>query len=189
MTDQYDKDCTTNRRVMRRLVREHGGKIMAFRDLPRPAQLSMAHYMAINGEAWEVPEGFNERFDDKVRDRRIKEHSPAMYALLKRMFARSLPHYVREHGDQKFGLVTIPTAVMTAAMMKTGEHSRDYPTWEAYHQWYLSSCGEVTHTRRNPWPVILDDDHDELLQDGWHRFHRYVQIGLPTIPCLYYPWK
>jgi hypothetical protein len=31
-----------------------------------------------------------------------------------------------------------------------------------------------------------DDFTDSFFQDGWHRFHRYIQLKMPSIPCVCY---
>jgi hypothetical protein len=33
-------------------------------------------------------------------------------------------------------------------------------------------------------PVILDFDNDELIEDGWHRFHGYYDKGLKKVPVV-----
>ena len=37
------------------------------------------------------------------------------------------------------------------------------------------------------WPVTLDRDYGDLLQDGWHRLHQYRQQGIDPIPAVYFP--
>ena len=45
-----------NRRAAK-LIRQHAGEIRKYEDLPQEAQLALAHYMAIDGEAWELAPG------------------------------------------------------------------------------------------------------------------------------------
>lgn len=156
----------------RKLIEEWGGEVMPFRDLPRPAQYAMAWYMAIDGEAWEMPPEF--------------PPYEVTFQKIKRDFSKTLPFFIEKYGDKKFGYVEIPTPVMTKAIME-GEEIRDqFKEFSDYHRWYLKHGPMPRHERRNRWPVILSSFEDETLQDGWHRFHDYVRQGAEVIPALYY---
>ncbi len=148
------------------LVRKYGGKVMPFQSLPLPAQLAAAHYMAIDGEAWEVPPDFDRKKD----------------------FKSLLPWFRGKYGTKKFGYVEIPTEVLTAEVMKDDEEVGRFKDFDEYHRWYIGLPGGIpNHPKKDRWPVILSSFEEETLQDGWHRLHTYYHQGAEMIPALYYP--
>jgi hypothetical protein len=57
----------------------------------------------------------------------------------------------------------------------------EYNTFDEYHKWYGD---EQTDHGDSVLPIIIDYDDEELIVDGWHRFHSYVRKGLTEIPVL-----
>jgi hypothetical protein len=55
-----------------------------------------------------------------------------------------------------------------------------YKTFDEYHKWY----GDDTDHGDSVIPIIIDFDDEELIIDGWHRFHSYVRKGLDKVPVL-----
>jgi hypothetical protein len=168
-----------NRRIICRLQREYGGQVIPYRDLPRPAQLAMAYFMAIDGQVWRTPDWFDAKWNKVYPDE----------IACRKVFERALPHFIRRHGLRKFGYVVIPMNVLEDAVMACS-HDEDFPdNFAEYHRRYTQIGNGMnyrpSYNRRNPWPVILDSTGNELFKDGWHRFHRYVDLGLLTVPCLY----
>ena len=148
------------------LIKKYGGQVMPFQSLPIPAQLAIAHYMAIDGEAWEVPAGYR--------------HNP-------KNFKDLLPWFRGKYGAKKYGYVEIPTEELTAAVMKD-EMSYQFPDFDSYHRWYIKLPGGIqNHPKKDRWPVVLSGQDDETLQDGWHRLHTYYRQGADVIPAVYYP--
>lgn len=145
---------------------------MPFRNLPRPAQLAMAFYMAVDGEAWPLPPKY---VPYEVSFRTIKRDFPSM-----------LPWFVKEYGDRKFGYVEIPTEILIREIMADADIEDQFKEFADYHRWYVKHGPMPRHEPRNRWPVILSSEEDETLQDGWHRFHDYVRQGAEIIPALYY---
>lgn len=151
------------------LIRRHGGKVMPFRKLPPAAQLAIAHYMAINGDAWDLP------------------WEPARMPVRTEEIRRMMPFFLEEYGDEPFGLVNIPTQALVEAVSQDDFFAGEWASFEEYHAWYVSHGGVPHHPKTNRWPVILSSFEDETLQDGWHRFHSYYEQGARTIPAVYYP--
>ncbi len=188
-----------NRPIVCDLIRDHGGVVMPFSQLPTVAQLAMSHYMAVNGEAWELPEAVEDTYFNCSQQWQAKsleaiskgksaigEHD-AIYRPAKEAFIAALPFFIKKYGERKFGLVTVPTAALIAAQMQLHRDDDDFPgDFDSYHKWFMDHCGTEDHGD-SVWPVILDSTGDALLQDGWHRFHSYVERKLEHIPCLYYP--
>jgi hypothetical protein len=81
----------------------------------------------------------------------------------------------------KFGYALIPTEALAAAI--GGGSDGDWPDFPTYHQWYLDQ-GHMPDYTKQAFAVILDADDDEVIWDGWHRFHDYVRKGFKTIPCV-----
>ena len=83
------------------LIRQYGGTPVRYADLPRPAQLAIAHYMAIDGEAWPLPEW--------TADLSVKQ--------LKTRLPELLPYLKTRYGDKPFGFVQIPMTALAAAII------------------------------------------------------------------------
>lgn len=149
--------------------------IRRYEDLPRPHQLALAHYMAVDGEAWD-------NFFKLPAGRNSKE------AICKAL-AKALPQYVDKYGRVQFGLARLTTPALMRSVVGDAEIDSYWHDWRAYHQWYLNaeSGPDVNHPSRNRWPVILSSFDDETLQDGWHRLHCYVRQGARSIPAVFYP--
>lgn len=151
-------------------------EVKRYAELPRPHQLALAHYMAVDGEAWENLL--------KLPSRRNSKES------IRTALIEALPRYVGQYGECLFGAALLPTRDVLASIIRDPELAGDWPDWKTYHAWYCqpSSAGGVPdHPRRNRWPVILSSTDDETLQDGWHRLHCYVRQGAKAIPAVFYP--
>lgn len=159
------------------LIRRFNGQIKPFAQLPREAQLAMAHYMAIDGEAWKP-------------SKRFQNLPHATGTRWKRLFVADLPHYVATYGKKRFGLVRVPmTDLLQAIWLSFPKDVRqDFASFHVYHEWYGRNFDVPDHGPSR-WPVILASDHDEeqALQDGWHRLHDYYRNRAKIVPCLYYP--
>jgi hypothetical protein len=188
-----------NRRIISELIQNHGGVVMPFSQLPDAAQFSMAYYMSVNGEAWELPAEVEEAYFNCSQqwqarsleaigrgETAIDEHD-AIYRPAREAFMAALPFFLKKYGERKFGLVTVPIAALIVAHLQLYRDDDDFPgDFDSYHKWFLVHCGTEDHGV-SVWPVILDSTGDALLQDGWHRFHSYVERKLEQIPCLYCP--
>jgi len=159
------------------------GKIHKYKDLPQEAQLAIAHYMGVDGEAWDL--GVFEGVDSSWTH---QQRADNIVANLK----KALPEIVQAHADFELGLVTVPTAELIELWGEIdSDATQDFDgDFDAYHVWYQKFRHQ--HDGRgggdNPtWPVILSGFHDELLEDGWHRFHQYIENGAEEITCLWYP--
>lgn len=156
---------------IKKLFHDHGGKIYSYKDLMMPAKLAIAQYMAIDGEAWRLP---NTKQDIDFLTCKFELQSMIRF-------------FEKEYGQIKFGYVMIPTESLIEQIMK---ELSEFENWEEYHKWYVGQGIMPKHTKKAPWPVILcklDYNESEILQDGWHRFHRYYDLGLVEIPAVYFP--
>lgn len=169
------------------LAKKHGGKSMLFKDLPVEAQRAIIHYMAVDGEAWEVHDILGAAFEKcwKVRGK----HPEKEDAIIKQAWrSKSLMRfYIEKYGHLKFGYVHIPSSIlMYETLRRDYELKKQFSAWKDYHDWYKSFGDMPRHTNKNLWPCILSGFNNEVLEDGHHRFHRYVELGVKKIPCVYY---
>ena len=163
------------RKVLREFTAIHRGVILPFAVLPKPHQLAIAWYMSIDGAKWE----------DLGNMSNVKSHDELVID-----FKKALPEYVKKYGKKKFGTLNIPMSVCQEIIMKSRSDLKDdFKTFMDYHKWYTSyQFNHLKYKNINVWPCILSDNlNEELFQDGWHRFHRYVQLKMLSIPCVYYP--
>ena len=180
-------------KVNSRLIRNNNGKIYQFKNLPIEAQLALAHYMGIDGEAWDFAEWGV--YEDGLRERDVGLTQTQFHELwehnakqLVQNLAKALPQIVERYGKLEYGLVNIPTQQLKDAWLEINDDAvKDYKTFDAYHQWYQG--GNNHYVKTPTWPVILGSFHFELLEDGWHRFHGYIANNAYEIPALWYPHK
>lgn len=175
-----------------RLIREHRGKIHQFRQLPPEAQLALAHYMGVEGVAWDFS-GFVS-FDGvenphgrepAERERILENNSRRLVAAI----TEALPHIVDRYGDSEYGLVEAPTEELIRDIWESYPDIREeHADFAEYHAWYLQTAkGYRVWYGQPTWPCLLSGFPGETFHDGWHRFHAYVASGATMIPCLWYP--
>lgn len=149
-----------------RLLKKYGGQVVDFAHLPQPYQLSIAHYMAVDGEAWEAPSVTHQR---KGPQQLLKD----------------LPMLIKKYGKKKFLIAELPTDVVVEEINKglalIGEEK--YPPRNPR---YAVGKFRERHPLDNRWPSIISNHEDEFLQDGWNRFGVYYHRGDTTIPLIMY---
>ena len=57
---------------------------------------------------------------------------------------------------------------------------KDFNEWQ---EWYQS--GETPNHGGSIFPIIVQEDWEEYIWDGWHRFSYYVDKGLTDIPAIF----
>lgn len=169
------------------LIQKYGGKVVPYKDLPREHQLALALYMSIDGEAWEFPnENWrNHKFFDKT-DPTLKDRAKYDKYLLGVLKRNLKCFFEAQYGSVKFGIVNIPTTVLAEEKIKMGSYPVPVKSVEDYKLWLRKSYGVPDHPLRNRWPVILDDFEGNVIQDGHHRFSRYLTREDAMTPCVYY---
>ena len=181
-----------NKNLNRKLAEKHGAKILPFNKLPKEARYAIIHYMVIDGEAWEVSDELMESFEKgwkiKGKDRYDKARELHKKAL---MLPSSMKFYSDKYGHIKFGYGHIPTKELIEAIWKRDYGVKDWGedrgTFEEYKEWYFGGGSEASnHPRTHRWPSILGSSDDCVLEDGWNRFHSYVDSKCRTIPCVFY---
>lgn len=113
------------------------------------------------------------------------QYGGTVYAL------RDLPHsgknavqayFVDEHGqhvspDSRWGYVEVPTAALKEIIGGYDDHA----DFDSYHDWYVDG-GDMPDHQTADYAIILDDN--DIIYDGWHRFHDYVRKGIEVIPAI-----
>jgi len=141
--------------------------------------------MAVDGDAWTLPEQMEE--EGMLRLTKSKQHHSGLKDFYAKIISSYLHIFVQKYGKKKFGVVNLPMSVCKNEVMKRDKDmAEDHKDFETYHKWYMEGVGIPRHKKMNPWPCILSGFDDELFEDGWHRFHRYVQLGLDNVPCVIY---
>ena len=102
--------------------------VLSFMSLPTPHQKAIVHYMAFMESAWEAFEGL---LDD------------------------NLDRYVERYGDTLWGVAKIETGYMIDEVMKGVYLDFDFPTWEAYHRWYLDKFADYPRERKALIPYLI----------------------------------
>ena len=77
----------------------------------------------------------------------------------------------------------IKTAIMAFPDMKC------YDSFDDYHRWYMGSGDMPVYGSEGRWPCIASLMEGEIVQDGNHRLHAYIEAGHATIPVLRYDFK
>jgi len=161
-------------------------RIVAFRDLPEPYRLAIAHYMAVDGEAWDLGE---EGAEGPIPEasRQVADRRPDRERILHRLRS-AMPRLVDEHGDRAFGVASVPMDAARAHVMGRGDLATDWQgDWDAYHAWYAGRGDMPAHDAMDRWPCIMSGFGDEAFEDGWHRFHSYAGSGHADVPVAFYP--
>lgn len=97
--------------------------------------------------------------------------------------------YSKVYADRKFKIGMISVEKVKEEVMAC---CVEYDTFEEYHKWYHDRTKEYHKWYRDGtdhgdsiFPIVLADT-GEFIEDGWHRFHSYVDKGLETIPFVEY---
>ena len=87
---------------------------------------------------------------------------------------------------RKFWIASIPMAALQAEIVARGLEGAPFPyaDFAAYHEWYVKQGGIPDHGDSH-WPCVLSEYDDEVFEDGWHRFHSYVQKGHRTVLVVF----
>lgn len=184
----------------KQFIKKYGGKVVPFSKLPLPYQLAMIQYMAFDGEAWEVPD--EEAYppvnvpQNQIRNGRYLKGLKSVTKYIK----KNLPFWVKKYGKVKFGMLQVPMKDFCTVIQSKNNKEDDWDSFKEYHKWYKGECLWKNSNKHYSeiWPSILDSDCMDLdgkinpnnwdvLQDGWHRFHTYVEQGKKTMPLIYYP--
>jgi hypothetical protein len=159
------------------LLMDHGAKKVAFRDLPPQHRKALIWYMAVDGTAW------------KSLGKISSTHrlSPDRVAASRVIDRATLASYTSRYGKTMFRVASIPSGVLKAAAHMDIGREGFLGSYEDHHRWYIRvNLGGRSrpHSTRRRWPCIMSNVRDELFQDGWHRWHTYIDQGARKIPVV-----
>lgn len=151
-----------------------GNKVTKFKDLPKPYQYAIIHYMAFDGEAWDLPEGYDEEANAESRD--WFEDQKFNRAYIK----KNVKYWADKYCDATFGMLPLSKGDTLKALKEL-------------HSEALNNMDELDGDNladpkyyNEKWPVILSSFDDEFIEDGWHRLSVYLRSTMRKIPAIYY---
>ncbi len=177
--------------VVRRVVGDRG-RVMRFRDLPREAKYALVQYMGVDGYAWpDVAEQLEVRYHyDSAIEEWVRGDRTGRSVSWTTVLDDVLPYVEAHYGDRLFGYAVVPMSALTSSIMDDPELKEEFPSgsFDEFHARYMGPGGVEEHPVARRWPVILssEDEHEETLQDGWHRLNDYYRQGARTVPVVYY---
>lgn len=163
---------------------QQGGRYYRYRDLPRNAQMALAWYMSVDGEAWPLPDRWQHGVEDFLRTQ----------------LSSCLKGYVKEFGSKVFGYVQLRREFVDEQMylaLRRADPYRAPVAAEPGQSRYLASVGADAanrlprHSYCN-WPLILAGGSvglTEFIEDGYNRAINYLLKRKKLIPALWYPEK
>ena len=83
----------------------------------------------------------------------------------------------------------VPTEALVKEIERIqGGRGEINPDFQKYHSWYVEERTRnfmPDYGPKNRWPVTLSEFYEEeVLEDGWHRFHDYYRKDHKTIPVM-----
>lgn len=144
-------------------------KTAAFNKLPFEYQKSIVIY-ALEGDSidWTLPDHIS--INDVARDDKWARVAIANFAAV--------------FGDVEYSYGLIPMEQLTdeiAGLM-------GFENFEKYHKWYgdpgVDHGDSGVDHGDSVLPILLNYNNDELIEDGWHRFHYYYNRGVKMVPVI-----
>ena len=81
-----------------------------------------------------------------------------------------------------FQLYEIPIDVLKELIMEIEDIKQCYETFDDYHKAYRKSTPYREYN--DHWPIFLDTNFSCVIEDGWTRFHNYVDDGMQVVSAL-----
>ena len=162
---------TLIRKILRETINDKGLTLSTFNNLPYDYKRGLMTYM-VTGEpvewegewTWDRINWFNE---DEVN--------------------YLINQYANVYGNKKFlyGIMDVNDIIEG---IRDDYEEFGFDTFDEYHKWYRKKSKEDYGD--SVFPIMLSSDEDrmmpgfEFIEDGWHRFHSYVDKGITNIPVV-----
>jgi len=157
------------RRILRETINDKGLTLTTFNNLPYEYKRGLMTYM-VEGEPveWKEDTPFNVDWFNEDEVNYI------------------IDQYANVYGNKKFLYGIMDVNDIIEGIRKDYENL-DFDDFNKYHKWYRKQ-GKVDHGD-SVFPIILSSDKSlewdfEFIEDGWHRFHSYVDKGITNIPVV-----
>ena len=162
---------TLIRKILRETINDKGLTLSTFNNLPYDYKRGLMTYM-VTGEpvewegewTWDRINWFNE---DEVN--------------------YFINQYANVYGNKKFlyGIMDVNDIIEG---IRDDYEEFGFDNFNEYHKWYRKKSKEDYGD--SVFPIMLSSDEDrmmpgfEFIEDGWHRFHSYVDKGITNIPVV-----
>jgi|TARA_R110000803_G_C11751731_1_gene292573 hypothetical protein len=160
------------RRILRETINDKGLTLSTFNNLPYDYKRGLMTYM-VSGEPveWEEdvpadPSLVNWFNEDEVN--------------------YIINQYANVYGNKKFlyGIMDVNDIIEG---IRDDYEEFGFDNFNEYHKWYREENKEDYGD--SVFPIIISsdegiDDRFEFIEDGWHRFHSYVDKGITNIPVV-----
>ncbi len=84
---------------------------------------------------------------------------------------------VGRNKNNSFAYGLIPIQILTKEVAKR----MGFKIFQEYHEWYNDNN---TDHGDSILPILISFDDEELIVDGWHRFHSYYRKNIKQIPVV-----
>jgi len=143
--------------------------ITTFSALELDIQASVAWVMSNDGGAW------SDAFSP----------SDMLFEQFKESYPQHQLAFVKAYGGERLGFVTLDAQVLMECVMQDPD-VEDAETWEEAAETLMRYFPDESISDTS-FPVILSDDEDQTLQDGWPRLCRNLQAGAQKIEAMFFP--
>lgn len=135
-------------------------------------QKALAQWMLIDGDAW---------YDDIPQKLHDLYYSVGWCDEDWRLV---ISYLCKKRGDIVYTYAKIPIEIMkNAIMIENNEISKSFKTWNEYHNWYIRRNMPIYNSEKR-YPCLIEKS-EEIIIDGWHRFHCYAKNNDKEIPIVY----
>ncbi len=95
--------------------------------------------------------------------------------------------FIKVYADKEFRIGTISIEDVIEKIMPKVISDKQFDNFKEYHEWYY----DYTDHGDSVFPIVVSqveyfDGIVDFIEDGWHRFHSYVEKGLKKIPFVEY---
>ncbi|CAI9912144.1 TPA: hypothetical protein ACNVX4_005935 [Pseudomonas aeruginosa] len=143
--------------------------ITTFSALDLDIQASVAWLMSNDGGAW------SDAFSP----------SEMLFEQFKESYSQFQKAFIKAYGCERLGFVTLDAKALMECVMQDPD-VEDAETWEEAAEILMSYFPDEA-VPDTSFPVILFDDEDQTLQDGWPRLCRNLQAGAQKIEAMFFP--
>lgn len=91
--------------------------------------------------------------------------------------------YSNTYPHRKFRYGLVPVKILVDRILSSDEFD-GIDTVEDFYKWY--SGNDVQDHGDSIFPILVDEDEESYVEDGWHRLNHYIKMGYREIPVVSY---